>query len=268
MNDEQLTKNAGYLVDIITYYNDISKLLASHSIASGRDLARTIEKEPHVKYALCSAAKNVYEKVLAASCIPTPKDIGNLTAELSHPYDRLEEKKKMARLEGLDNITPQRLWDIHLEGAVKSIIALCKNKLESHDELRIRYNDLTSSHLKPALKVKEISDYGHLSIIQDIQSPVQFIAITAVALLRLMSSGTIPTVDIIYKTIQFLNPNVTEAQILFVLSELCNRNMLRWSDSSNYVFIVDESFAVSAMGQFLEECERLDEIIDFLGEVQ
>lgn len=243
MEQGVLKKQAKLFIEIIDNLNRIEKVIYENEIVDSQSLF--VDRD--IFDSLCHKALKIYD-IHPATILKNKDKYGHNRAQLAH----ITEKVRTEGLNGFDIVNPDELWKKNFCESMPEIKNAVKEIIEEVPKLAELINKLSGSEIKPPIKILEASDFTHLKIIKDISKDISEQTICLVSLLKLMSTASSPPVN---KTLFYLVINITggnSEQINFIVNELVRREILSWSANKNYLFIIDDSFAINATRDFID----------------
>ncbi len=244
MDRDDIEKQAKLFIEIIGNLNRIARVIHEYEIVDSKSLF--VDRD--VLDSLCLKAIKIYE-IHKVTILKYHDNYGDNRAQLVH----ITEKVNTDGLSGFEKISPDELWEKNFCDSIPEIKNAIIEKIAEVPKLAELINELSASKNKPPIKILEATDFTHLKIIKDISKDISEQTICLVGLLKLMSTGSSPPVN---ETLFTLVANITggdREQIDFIVSELVNRNILSWSTNNNYLFIIDDSFAINATRDFIDK---------------
>lgn len=244
MKQDVLKKQAKLFIEIIDNLNRIERVIHENEIIDSKSLF--VDRD--IRDSLCHKALKIYE-IYQVTILKNHDNYGNNRAQLAH----ITEKVRTDGLSGFEKVNPDELWEKNFCESIPEIKSAVKEKIEEVPKLAVLINELSGSEIKPPIKILDASDFTHLRIIKDISKDIAEQTVCLVGLLKLMSYDSSPPVS---KTLFTLVVKITEGsreQIDFIVSELVSRNILSWSAKKNYLFIIDDSFAINATRDFIDK---------------
>ena len=256
MEPNILEKNAKRFISIIDNLNRIEKVIYENEIID----SKTLMEDRDVLDSICHKVLQIYE-LYSECCFKNKNKYSDNRAKLAHITDKLRNDG----LNGFDDIQPDELWNDHFVHAMPQIKNDVIDKIKKVPRLAEKIEELSSSEIKPPIRILEVSDFSHLKVIKDISSKIKNQTICAVGLLNLMSSGsTPPTIEVLFGLVIKII-GCDKEQLEFVIEELIKRGILSQSSSGSYLFIVDEAFCLNATRDFVDSYD-LNEIMQLLRE--
>ena len=257
MSPEILEKQAKLFIEIIDNLNRIKRILLENEIDDGKSLF----EDRDILDSLCHKVLMVYE-FYSQACFKNNRKYAGNRATLAHITDNLNKRNGLI---GFDEIDPAQLWSEHFDTAIPQIESDVGEKIKDVPKLGEDIDRLSSSEIKPAIKLLEASDFSHLSVIKDIANDISMQTVCLVGLLNVISSeSTPPTKEELFNLVTKIT-NRSNEQLEFVVGELVKRNILSRSTNNNYLFIMDDSFGINTTRDFIGRFD-INEIIRLLRE--